>query len=95
MPEYRLPREVVAAEVERVLAHGVELRTGQRCGRDFTVDSLLASGYRAVLLALGLQRARPLPLPGAGLPRGRSAAWSCSGRRALGDAGRGRADGWW
>jgi heterodisulfide reductase subunit A len=64
VPEYRLPREVVGAEVERVLAHGVELRCDQRCGRDFTVDQLLGSGYGAVLLALGLQRARPLPLAG-------------------------------
>ena len=68
VPEYRLPRAVVSAEVERVLALGVELRTGRRCGRDYTVDSLLASGYRAVLLALGLQQSRTLPLPGAGLP---------------------------
>jgi heterodisulfide reductase subunit A len=67
VPEFRLPREVVASEVERVLAHGVTLQTGRRCGRDFTVDSLLASGYRAVLLALGLQRPRPLPLDGRGL----------------------------
>ena len=68
VPEYRLPREVVSAEVERVVAHGVELRCGQRCGRDFTVDSLLDSGYEAVLLAVGLQWARELPLPGGGLP---------------------------
>jgi heterodisulfide reductase subunit A len=68
IPDYRLPREVVAAEVERVLAHGVELRCGQRCGRDFTVDSLLASGYAAVLLAVGLQRPRSLRLPGSDLP---------------------------
>ncbi|MGO8687779.1 MAG: FAD-dependent oxidoreductase [Candidatus Dormibacteria bacterium] len=68
LPEFRLPRDVVGSEVERVLAHGVALRCGQRCGRDYTVDSLLGSGYRAVLLALGLQRPRTLPLDGAGLP---------------------------
>ena len=85
VPEYRLPREVVAGEVERVLAHGVELRTGQRCGRDYTVDSLLGSGYRAVLLALGLQRARPLPLPGVGL-RGVVSGVELLRARALGGA---------
>ena len=84
VPEFRLPREVVAAEVERVLAHGVALRTGQRCGRDFTVDSLLAGGYRAVLLAVGLQRPRPLPVDGAGL-RGVLAAVELLRARALGE----------
>jgi len=64
VPEFRLPTPVVASEVDRVLAHGVELRTGQRCGRDFTVDSLLGSGFSAVLLAMGLQRPRRLRLRG-------------------------------
>jgi len=85
VPEYRLPREVVAAEVARVLAGGVELRPGQRCGRDFTVDSLLGSGYRAVLLAVGLQQPRLLPLPGAELP-GVIGGLDLLRRRALGDA---------
>ena len=84
VPEYRLPREVVAAEVARVLAGGVELRPGQRCGRDFTVDSLLASGYRAVLLAVGLQQPRLLSLPGAELP-GVIGGLDLLRRRALGD----------
>ena len=62
VPEFRLPRELLAAEVARVLAHGVELKVGQRCGADFTVDSLLAEGFQAVLLAVGLQRAGSVPL---------------------------------
>ena len=84
VPEYRLPREVVASEVERVLAHGVELRVGERCGRDYTVDSLLASGYGAVLLALGLPRARLLPLEGRDLP-GVIGGLDLLRSRALGD----------
>ncbi|MGD0274074.1 MAG: FAD-dependent oxidoreductase [Gaiellaceae bacterium] len=67
IPEYRLPREVLAAEVERIAQHGVELRLNQRLGRDFTVDSLLEQGYGAVLLATGLQKSKTLPLPGAEL----------------------------
>jgi heterodisulfide reductase subunit A len=85
VPEYRLPREVIASEVERVLAHGVELRCGQRCGRDFTVESLLASGYRAVLLALGLQRSRALVLPGSEL-RGVVGGVDLLRSRALGNS---------
>jgi heterodisulfide reductase subunit A len=68
IPEFRLPRELLAAEVARVLAHGVELKAGQRCGADFTVDSLLAAGFQAVLLAVGLQRAGSVPLAASGRP---------------------------
>ncbi len=64
IPEFRLPRELLAAEVDRVLAHGVTLQTGQRCGADFTVESLLSSGFQAVCLAVGLQGAAPSPLAG-------------------------------
>jgi heterodisulfide reductase subunit A len=90
VPEYRLPRDVVAGEVQRVTAHGVELLTGQRCGDDYTVASLLASGYGAVLLALGLQRARVLPIPGVEL-RGVVRGVDLLRARALGEgAGVGR-----
>jgi heterodisulfide reductase subunit A len=64
IPEYRLPREVLAAEVDRVVQHGVELKLKQRCGTDFTVDSLFEDGYASVLLATGLQKSRDLPIPG-------------------------------
>jgi heterodisulfide reductase subunit A len=68
IPEYRLPKNVLESEVDRILAHGVELKLGQRCGSDFTVDSLLEQGYGAVLLATGLQQSKTLPIPGADLP---------------------------
>jgi heterodisulfide reductase subunit A len=68
IPEYRLPREVLAAEVDRIVQHGVELKLGQRCGGDFTVDSLFEDGYGAVLLATGLQKSRDLPIQGNDLP---------------------------
>ena len=66
IPEFRLPRALLREEVSRVLAHGVELRTDERCGADFTVDSLLASGFQAVLLAIGRQSAGAPPLAGPG-----------------------------
>ncbi len=64
IPEYRLPKAVLDREIERILALGVELRTNQRAGSDFTVDSLLADGYQAIFLATGLQASKDLPLPG-------------------------------
>jgi len=83
VPEFRLPRELLGQEVARVLAHGVELRTGERCGADFTVDSLLAADYQAVLLAVGLQRAGPSPFAGSERP-GVVSAVELLASRALG-----------
>ena len=64
IPEYRLPRTALQGEVDRITALGVELKTGQRCGTDFTVDSLFADGYKAVFLATGLHQSKDLPIDG-------------------------------
>ena len=64
IPEYRLPRDVLQSEIDRVTALGVELKTGVRCGTDFTVDSLFADGYKAVFLATGLHQSKTLPIDG-------------------------------
>jgi len=67
VPLFRLPRNVVEREIAAVLALGVELRCGVRVGKDVTLEGLRADGADAVLLSVGLQRARMLDLPGAGL----------------------------
>ena len=64
IPEYRLPRPALQGEIDRITALGVELKTGQRCGTDFTVDSLFADGYKAVFLATGLHQSKDLPIDG-------------------------------
>jgi heterodisulfide reductase subunit A2 len=64
IPEYRLPGDTLQKEIDQITALGVELRTGVRCGTDFTVDSLFAEGYKAVFLATGLHKSKELPLPG-------------------------------
>ncbi len=64
IPEYRLPRDVVQAQVREILDLGPELRLNQRLGRDFTLAHLRARGYKAVLLAIGLHRSRDLQIPG-------------------------------
>ena len=64
IPEYRLPRDVLDAQVREILELGVELRLNTRLGKDISLAQLRAEGYRAVLLAVGLHRSRDLPLPG-------------------------------
>ena len=64
IPEYRLPKAALQQDIDRVLALGVELKLNHAAGKDFTVDSLFADGYKAVYLGVGLQSGRPLPIPG-------------------------------
>lgn len=63
IPEYRLPRDVVQAQVREILDLGPELRLNARLG-DFSLADLRREGFQAVLLALGLHRSRDLILPG-------------------------------
>jgi len=69
IPEERLPREVLDWEIEGILETGVEARTGQALGRDFSLSSLFEEGFQAVLIATGgwdsqlMQGPRPNPAP--------------------------------
>jgi formate dehydrogenase (NADP+) beta subunit len=64
IPEYRLPRDVLQAQVREILDLGPELKLNARLGKDFSLKGLRDRGYRAVLLALGLHRSRDLMIPG-------------------------------
>jgi NADPH-dependent glutamate synthase beta subunit-like oxidoreductase len=68
IPEYRLPRSVVEAQVREILETGdIELRLNQAAGRDFTIDGLRRQGFSAVLIAVGAHRSRDLSIPGVDL----------------------------
>jgi formate dehydrogenase beta subunit len=64
VPEYRLPRDLIRAEVDPILGLGVELKLEWRLGRDFSVGDLRRNDYAAVFLALGATRGRELQIPG-------------------------------
>jgi formate dehydrogenase beta subunit len=64
IPEYRLPRDVLQAQIREILDMGPELRLNARLGRDFSLGDLRKQGYKAVLLAFGLHRSRDLQVPG-------------------------------
>ena len=64
IPEYRLPRDVLQAQIREILDLGPELRLNARLGRDFSLSDLREQGYKAVLLAFGLHRSRDLQVPG-------------------------------
>jgi len=65
IPEYRLPRSVVEAQVREILETGdITLRLNAAAGRDFTVSELRHQGFDAVLIAVGAHRSRDLSIPG-------------------------------
>ena len=65
IPEYRLPRSVVEAQVREILETGdITLKLNQAAGRDFTIGELRRQGFDAVLIAVGAHRSRDLSIPG-------------------------------
>lgn len=66
IPDFRLPREILKAEIGSILRLGVTLQTGVKVGRDPAVETLLGE-YDAVLVAVGCYRANTLDIPGEGL----------------------------
>ncbi len=64
IPEYRLPRDVLKAQIREILDLGITLHVNARLGKDFFLADLRTQGFKAILLALGLHRSRDLILPG-------------------------------
>ncbi len=53
IPEFRLPTEIIQAEVDYIASLGVELKLNSVIGKIDTVDELLKDGYQAVFLGTG------------------------------------------
>ncbi|HOV59909.1 MAG TPA: NADH-quinone oxidoreductase subunit NuoF [Candidatus Hydrogenedentes bacterium] len=64
IPAYRLPREILAREVRMIERMGVEIRTGVKLGRDFTLQQLRDEGYEAVFLGVGAPQGAKMGIPG-------------------------------
>ncbi len=64
IPEYRLPRDLIRAEVEVIEHLGVQSVTECEVGVDVTLPEL-RERHDAVVIAVGAKRSRPLPIPGA------------------------------
>jgi len=68
IPEYRLPRDVVEAQVREILETGdITLKLNHAAGRDFIISDLRRQGFDAVLIAVGAHRSRDLSIPGVDL----------------------------
>jgi len=63
IPEYRLPREVLDAEIDRILEMGVELKCGVSIGRDIPYEDL-KKNYSVIFVGIGAHKGLPLRIPG-------------------------------
>lgn len=67
IPDYRLPRDVLDAEVAAILDLGVEVKLSSGLGSERTLETLLAQGFEAVFLGSGAGRGRGLDVEGSQL----------------------------
>ncbi|MBP7147837.1 MAG: FAD-dependent oxidoreductase [Acidobacteria bacterium] len=67
IPEYRLPRALIRAEIDKVVELGVELRLNTALAPNSGLAALRGEGYEAVFLAVGVSQGRELDVPGADL----------------------------
>lgn len=64
VPEYRLPRELVRAEIQAILDLGVRLELNTALGKDISLPDLRRMGFEAIFLAIGAHQSRDLRLEG-------------------------------
>ena len=64
IPEFRLEKDIIEAEIEVLRALGVELRCGVEVGKDVTIAELREQGYKGFYVAVGLQSGGKLGVPG-------------------------------
>lgn len=67
IPEFRLPKDLVAREIANVENLGVRIETNVIVGRSLTIDDLMADGYQAVFVGSGAGLPRFLNIPGENL----------------------------
>ncbi|AFM02187.1 NADPH-dependent glutamate synthase beta chain-like oxidoreductase [Desulfitobacterium dehalogenans ATCC 51507] len=64
IPEYRLPKNVVRRDIEKIKNLGVEFKLNSLVGVDLFLDDLLAQGYQAVFIGTGAGLPKTLEIPG-------------------------------
>jgi NADPH-dependent glutamate synthase beta subunit-like oxidoreductase/ferredoxin len=67
LPLFRLPRSVLFDDINEIQKSGVDMLCEVEIGKEVSIDELRAR-YKAVILAVGLQRSKMLPIPGGDHP---------------------------
>ena len=67
IPEFRLPKAIVAKEIEGLKALGVKVETNMVIGRVLSVDDLFAMGFEGIFIGSGAGLPRFMGIPGENL----------------------------
>ena len=67
IPEFRLPKSIVAREIEGLKAMGVDIQTNMIVGRSITVDELFDDGFKAIFIGSGAGLPNFMKIPGENL----------------------------
>jgi len=67
IPEHRLPKAVLDAEIERIKSLGVETVADTQLGKNLTLNSLWQDDYKAVFISIGAHKSRRLSVEGKNL----------------------------
>ena len=66
IPDYRLPKDILKAEIKEIESVGVEIKTNTRVD---SLDELLRQGYNAIFLAIGAHQGIKMGVKGEDSPR--------------------------
>lgn len=64
IPNYKLEKDVISAEIDIIKELGVEIKCGVEVGKDITLDELRKQGYKAFYIAVGAQGGRKAGIEG-------------------------------
>jgi NADPH-dependent glutamate synthase beta subunit-like oxidoreductase len=67
IPEYRLPKQVLAKDVQFIKDLGVEIKTGVTVGKDLSFDDLSKEGFEAIFIGSGAHKSQKLKIEGGDL----------------------------
>ena len=64
IPEHRLPKKILNADIEAIKNAGVTIKANQALGKDFSLDNLFKNGYKAAFISTGAHKSWKLGIPG-------------------------------
>lgn len=67
IPPERLPQAIVDKEIEYIKDLGVKFETNKKLGSDFSIEDLKSKGFKAILIAIGMQASKITDIPGISL----------------------------
>jgi heterodisulfide reductase subunit A len=67
IPEYRLPKKILAEEVQFIKDLDVEVKTGTEIGKDLSFEDLRKMGFQAIFVGVGAHKSQRLKVEGCDL----------------------------